>query len=282
MTCEWQAYLDLLPFWIRPYANQYREILQEIRMRIGQPIQFILKCKVIQGKNIITQDDILFCINSASKYSPWSAATITNGYLSGQGGHRIGVCGCVSRNTEGKINAFSSCTSLCIRVARSIEGIADQAGQIQGSILILGPPGSGKTTLLRDLIRVKSNSEEGPIAVVDEKEELFPYVNNKSCFEPGKSTDVISCCSKSFGIETLLRNMGPKYIAVDEITAENDCQALIHAGWCGVKLLATAHASSIEDLKMRQVYRPLLNTGLFTNILIMQPDQSWKAERILV
>ena len=69
-------------------------------------------------------------------------------------------------------------------------------------------------------------------------------------------------------------------LPVDEITAQEDCNALIHAGWCGVKLLATAHAGSKMDLYSRPVYKPIIKSRLFETLLILQPDKSWRMERI--
>jgi stage III sporulation protein AA len=135
--------------------------------------------------------------------------------------------------------------------------------------------------LLRDLIRQKSNQGSGCIAVVDEREEIFPYVHNQPCFSLGKHTDVLSGCSKTQGIEIVLRNMGPDIIAVDEITAAEDCAALLHAGWCGVRLLATAHAGSLKDLLSRPVYQPIIKSCIFDTVLIMNADKTWTAERVV-
>ena len=91
-------------------------------------------------------------------------------------------------------------------------------------------------------------------------------------------SDVLSGCPKSSGLDRLLRTMGPKCIAVDEITSPEDCRSLIQAGWCGVSLLATAHAAGKRDLLTRPVYAPLVETKLFDHILTVQPDQSWIEE----
>ena len=99
-------------------------------------------------------------------------------------------------------------------------------------------------------------------------------------FDPGDYTDVLRGCDKKAGIEMVLRSMNPQVIAVDEITAESDCNALIYAGWCGVSLLATAHAADKQDLYSRPVYKPLLNCGLFQNLIILKQDQTWQLERI--
>ena len=92
---------------------------------------------------------------------------------------------------------------------------------------------------------------------------------------------MISGCSKTQGIEMVLRTMGPATIAVDEITAESDCDALIRAGWCGVRLIATAHATDISDLHNRPVYRKLWKCGLFNCVLVLQKDKTWTLERMV-
>jgi len=226
-----------------------------------------------------TADDLSFVINMASRYSPWAASTIRRGYITASGGHRIGLCGdAVIQN--GEMSGIRNPVSLCMRVARDFPGIARDALKFSNSVLIVGKPGSGKTTLLRDLIRQRSDNQTGSIAVVDERGELFPSADHTFCFPIGKRTDVLTGCGKEQGIESLLRTMGPACIAVDEITAESDCRALMNAGWSGVSLLATAHAESIRDLHARPIYRPIVNSGLFDTLIVMQPDKSWRAERV--
>lgn len=280
MICAWDGYLNLLPGWLRKDVDRLgKNTLQELRLRLDQPPQLIRSDGSLWLEQKIIADDLSFCINAASRYSPWSASTSAQGYLTAPGGHRIGICG-EAVVQQGEMTGIRTPTSLCLRVARDFPGIAAKAAKLTGSVLILGKPGSGKTTLLRDLIRKYSDSSGGSIAVVDERGELFPSFQGKSCFPMGKQTDVITGCSKSQGIDAVLRTMGPSCIAVDEITAADDCQALIHAGWCGVMLLATAHARDRLDLQSRPFYKPLAQSGLFDTLLILQPDKSWRAERM--
>ena len=115
---------------------------------------------------------------------------------------------------------------------------------------------------------------------MDERQEVFPIFRGQVCFEQGKCTDVISGCAKPQGINVVLRNMNPKWIAVDEITTQEDTQAMLSAGWCGVNLIATAHAGSLADLKCRPIYRPLVENKLFQNVLVLRRDKSWILERM--
>lgn len=280
MQCQWQSLINILPIWMRDTVDkQVKDTLLELRMRINAPPQLITHAGMLTINRIVRNDDIQFCLNLATKYSPWTASTIAKGFITTLGGHRIGLCGTVLYS-DGKIIGANNFTSICIRVARDFPGLAEKVAALEGSILIIGKPGSGKTTLLRDLIRQKSNQNHGAITVVDERQEIFPVVHHTFCFITGDRTDVLSGCNKVTGIEMAIRCMGPSMIAVDEITAEEDCQALLHAGWCGVTLYATAHAGSKDELYNRPVYQPILKNNLFENLLIMNSDKTWHVERI--
>lgn len=280
MICAWKELLAILPPEIRCEVDMLgRESLHEIRLRLGKPPELVMRDRETWLQQAVREEDLSFCINSACQYSPWTASSASDGYITAPGGHRIGICG-EAVIQQGVMTGIGRPTALCIRVARDFPGIGEDAGKRKGSLLIIGKPGSGKTTLLRDLIRQRSNREQGSIAVVDERGELFPYSGGKSCFDTGKRTDILSGCSKVQGIETVLRTMSPAVIAVDEITAQADCEAMLHACWCGVDLIATAHAGSIQDLRSRKVYQPIIQSGIFDTVIILRPDKSWRAERM--
>lgn len=275
MKCAWSDFLSVVPPQIRQDVDRFgKDKLEELHLRIGQPVELILGVASYLMHTHANAEDIQFTVNAASRYSPWSASSASQGYITAPGGHRIGLCGeCVVQ--AGAVTGIRKATSICIRVAREFPGIGMKAPR-SGCLLILGPPGVGKTTLLRDVIRLRSQSGQA-VSVVDERGELFPGGN---IFETGPRTDVLTGCTKAQGIEMALRTMGPKCIAVDEITAAEDCQALISAGWCGVDLLATAHAANCHDLLSRKVYRPLAESGLFEQAIILSRDKSWRMERM--
>ena len=275
MRCAWKEFLSILPAWMRRDVDELgAERLQELRLRLGKPPELIRADSALSLKRNVGADDLNFIVNTASRYSPWAASTMANGYITASGGHRIGLCG-EAVIQGGKMTGFRHLNSLCLRVARDVTDIATGLRGYSGSILIIGKPGAGKTTLLRDFIRLRSRQQT--VAVVDERGELFP---SEGGFDRGNRTDVLTGCPKAQGIDALLRVMGPSVIAVDEITSEEDCQALIRAGWCGVELLATAHASGISDLRNRPVYQPLIGSGLFDTVVVLHSDKSWKAERM--
>lgn len=274
MICQWKELLSILPQWISSEIDiAGRESLQELRLRQGQAPELICADGTKWLRRQVSTQDLLFCINAASKYSPWTAQTLSKGYVAAPGGHRIGICGEAAMH-NGSVSTIRTPTSLCIRVARDFPGYGEKAARLSGSVLLIGPPGSGKTTLLRDMIRCIAKKES--VAVVDERGELFP-----AGFCTGNlRLDIMSGCPKRTGIDMVLRTMGPSCIAVDEITADEDCSALSHAGWCGVRLLATAHAASVCDLKKRTLYRPLLESKLFDHVIVLQRDKSWREERV--
>jgi stage III sporulation protein AA len=272
MTCAWKELTGILPPRLREQAEAFSGQAQDIRLRLGG------NPEVVTGEGThflignVTEEDLNFVVNTASRYSPWSAVTISQGYLTAPGGHRIGICG-EAVIKQGQMEGIRRITSLCIRVSRDFPGIAEPLALLSGSILILGAPGWGKTTLLRDLIRQKS-SLGAHISVVDERGELFPAGVNR-----GSRTEVMTGCPKPRGIEILLRTMGPDMIALDEITAREDCEALRNGAWCGVSLIATAHAASLQDYLHREVYSPLVQQHLFDHLVILHPDRRWHLER---
>ena len=270
MTCAWNELLRFLPPQVRPQVAAHETDAQEIRLRLNQPLELVTSNGVYWGAGHVTQEELDGCINAASCYSPWAAATLAQGYITAPGGHRIGVCGeAVVKN--GIFTGIRSPRSLCIRIARDFPGLANQIHFLGQAMLILGAPGWGKTTLLRDVAR--KIAREQVVAVVDERQELFP-----PGFQMGRRMDILFGCPKRQGIETVLKTMSPEDIVVDEITTMADCEALIAAYGCGVRLIATAHGATMADFQRRAVYQPLLQHHIFDTFIILHRDKSFHME----
>ena len=273
MRCAWEALLGILPPQLRKNVDvQGREEAQELRLRLGQAPELVMDGKSLLLPGSTSREELDYIVNAASRYSPWAAATAAQGYLTAPGGHRIGLCG-EAVVKEGQFIGIRTLSSLCIRVARDFPGIAGKHNYHGQSILILGAPGWGKTTLLRDISRKLSDTKT--VCVIDERQELFP-----PGFQTGRKMDILSGCPKAAGIECALRTMGPDIIAVDEITAPEDCRALIQAFGCGVTLLATAHGNGLRDYLRREVYAPLRESHIFDTFLILHADKSFSQEAV--
>ena len=77
----------------------------------------------------------------------------------------------------------------------------------------------------------------------------------------------------ALGAMMLLKTMSPQILAVDEITAPEDLRAIQEAAGCGVTLLATAHGGSWEELRLRPLYRELLDQGIFRTFVVLSLAQ---------
>lgn len=271
MICAWNEFLSILPPWLRREIDTLENRdLQELRLRMNSPPELKKSKGSVWLNRLASSEDITFIMNLASRYSPWAVETMAQGFITAPGGHRIGICG-EAIIKEKTVRGLREIRSICIRIARDFPGIGRNAYLIGKSMLILGAPGWGKTTLLRDIARTLS--EQHTVCVLDERKELFPVG-----IAAGKKMDILYSCPKAEGIEMLLRSMGPDYIAVDEITAENDANSLIRAAGCGVHLLATAHASSLSDLQKRPIYRSLLEQKVFDHFLVLRKDKTFSVE----
>lgn len=271
--CAWQSFLKALPPRMRQPVDELGKAgLQQLRLRRGElpRLEFSRGSWTLPAP--VTQEELDYCVNAASRYSPWSVASAKYGFLTLPGGHRMGLCG-EAVVQDGAVSGFRQVQSLCLRVARDLTDIAPEACDQWGSILILGAPGWGKTTLLRDICRSLSHGHG--VAVVDERGELFP-----EGFSRGAGLDVLTGCGKAQGMEMVLRTMAPDYIAIDEVTAQADAQALLQAAGCGVRVLATAHGTGLADLNSRPCYRALADSGLFQTVLLLGRDKTFCRERM--
>lgn len=280
MKCAWDSFINLLPQWLKSeMPPDVSDTLQEMRLRIQKPPELVTSKGNYFLRREVKTDDIRYCINAATRYSPWAEYTSKFGYITAPGGHRIGLCG-QALTVADRIDGIRTPTSVCIRIARDFPGLAEQLDKYSGSILVIGSPGSGKTTLLRDIIRRRSDQGHKSVSVIDEKSELFPDVNNELFFDSGSRTDIMRGCNKAEGISCVLRNMGPGCIVVDEITAQKDCEALCDAARCGVEVIASAHATDKYDLYNRLAYRPIVDMKIFDTLVILKEDKSFCTERM--
>lgn len=271
---------ELLPFSLRLAAEalpvSQKDQAEEFRLRVGHVPTVLLPQgeQTLPDLKPLSQADLSAVLEIATRASVHAAMdSIQEGYISTRGGFRVGICGSAATQ-KGEITGFRSLSSLSIRISREILGLASrvlggltEAGEVQ-STLILSPPGGGKTTLLRDLIRAISEGEDclpRRVSLADERGEVAALAGGQARLNVGRQTDVLDGAPKAKAAMLLLRAMNPQVLAMDEVSAPEDIEALRLAANCGVTLLASAHAQGPEDLQRRPLYRQL--EGIFSRLV---------------
>ncbi len=265
--------------------------MEEVRLHVGRPMSVLTDGEELEltGTPVtgMELEQLLELASGASLHTVLSQ--LRQGFITIEGGHRLGLCGRVVMR-DGELVNLRPLSSAALRIARQVRGAANPVmdrlcpeGSLENT-LILAPPGAGKTTLLRDVIRRVSDGRgclAQRVALADERGEVAALWNGVPQLDVGRRTDVLEGCPKAQGLMLLLRAMGPQVLAVDEITAREDVDALLTAVGCGVTLLATAHGEDKRDLERRSLYRPLLEEGIFRRLVYIEGgkrDRSYRVE----
>ena len=244
--------------------NNYPQI-SEIRLHAESYVGFIANSKNLRTDIFISSDELkevvtLLC--NGSVYAHFD--TIKEGYISIGNGIRAGVCGRASVE-NGIVNAISDISAVNIRLPKRIYHSADylfsllKESNFSKSILLYSRPGVGKTTILRELIYLIS-SNDVPIrhAVIDSREEITPFMDSYLM-----SSDVFISYPKGMAIEIATKSMTPELIICDEISSFQEASAILKASNCGVRLIATAHAGSFDELCSREIFDGLFRHKVF-------------------
>ena len=264
-------------------TNEELELLEEIRVRNNLP----LICKIGQADKVlnykISTEDINYIFQKICENSIYTYQNqIANGYITIQGGNRVGIVGTAVLH-EDKVTNFNYISGLNFRISRQILGYSNSIMQKiinkeQNTIyntLIISMPGMGKTTLLRDIIRNISNGIEGlidgaNIAVIDERGEISATFKGIMQNDLGIRTDVVNDIPKHIGMRLAIRSMSPKVLAADEIGNKEDSEAIKYAMCCGVKGIFTAHGESIEDVWKNPELKELINNKIIERVILIK------------
>ncbi len=262
-------------------SDLQKKHLQEIRLRAGQPLMITYKGLEQEfEEHTVCKEDIEQIFQWLCGYGVYAyQEEIAKGYITIQGGHRVGIGGQVLSDLSGKVNHMKYISSLLIRVSHDVRSVADsvleklyEEGRVK-STLILAPPGCGKTTFLRDLVRKVSDGNDfgagQNVSLVDEREELAAVYMGAPTIDVGKRTDVISGCKKETAMEMCLRALGPNVVAVDEIYSEEDIRAIKRLHGCGCEVLATHHAYTYEEFREKTFGQEVWKYGLFERFILL-------------
>lgn len=264
--------------------------LQEIKLRVGQPLILVYRGKEIMlGKNrgkpyIVTADDIRETVDYVSNYSLYAYENeMRQGFITIEGGHRVGMTGQTILE-GGKVKNLKYISSINIRMSHEILGCADKVfpyityNKQLAHTLIISPPGCGKTTLIRDMIRQISDGNDWirgiTVGVVDERSEIGGSYMGVAQNHLGIRTDILDCCPKAEGMIMLIRSMGPQVIAVDEIGTSEDIYAIEYAMHCGCKMIATVHGASLDEIRRKPLLKRLVEERGFERYIVLGNEDS--------
>lgn len=263
--------------------------INEIRIRLNKKIivtidnkSYYLSQDGLSSKEeraiVCDSETIEFIIKRACENSVYAYTDqIKNGYITTKGGIRIGLAGegVIDKN---QIKNLKNISSLVIRIPKEVKGCSSE---IMGYLtreefmntLIVSPPGCGKTTMIRDIIYQLSNKNYCyNVLLIDEKYEIANCFNGTPLLDVGNFCDVLSGVPKWYGFDVGIKNLKPDIIVTDEIGSEKDCDSIFRASTSGIKILASVHASNIEDVAKKEEFEKLIRNKVFKRFVILSSN----------
>lgn len=261
----------------------YENSVNEIVLRADKPIcvytrdrmyfvtdrGFLTDVPKADGLLLACAEDIGTTVLRLCDYSVYAYQNeINSGFITIGGGVRVGLCGRAVMKNDSIVN-IRDISTLSFRVSRDIRGCSEalvkKLNPLDG-VLICGEPCSGKTTLVRDMARALSYRYR--VSVLDERGELSAYRSGCSGFDLG-FCDIYAGYPKGVAANCAVRSMAPDIIVCDEMGDRDDAEMLMYSMRCGAAFIASVHASSMDDLRSRDITKEIINTGAFRYIVFL-------------
>ncbi len=234
--------------------------IREIRLRAGGACSVKFRCETVRLLSSPNREEMAELVHRLSDGALYAHKdSICSGYISVEGGIRVGLAG-TARYEDGTAVGISDIryalfrfpSGECEFAAELVKAFWESRG-----MLIYSPPGVGKTTALRALASALGGGERSiRVAVIDERFEFDPD-DYLAC-----DVDILRGYKRREGIEIATRTMSPDVLLIDELGAD-DAAGICEVVRCGVPTVATAHASSLEELRARRALESILRSGAF-------------------
>lgn len=253
--------------------------ISELRLRAGLPTVLEYAGRQFLGEAGLTQEigealrptsqeifDIVFRACESSIYS--FNEEIKQGFVTLRDGSRIGLCGEVVVE-NGQVKTIKNFSSINIRFPHLIKNCSlsvlkylyDEKSVF--NTIIYGSPAVGKTTFIRDICTHLCDKHIVHNAlVVDERREICASNNGQNSLYAGSFVDVYSGGIKEKCISSAIRTMSPEVIILDEISTQDDANALHSLVGAGIKFVATTHCASIDELRHKPILHEFLSFGV--------------------
>lgn len=261
--------------------------ITEIRLRADRPLSLTLMgenvfignsgqvCYLYQnGLYKVSKSDLDYTFRRMCDYSIYAyQREISSGFITLCNGCRAGIAA-TAVYEGGKLTNFSGISSINIRISGQYIGCASTLlNNINGGLLIAGPPSCGKTTLLRDTVRSISlgiGTTRKRVALIDSRGEIAAVKDSIPQNDVGPLTDVITNTEKTDGILIALRTLSPQIIAFDEISTEEEVNSVLSGVFAGADVITTVHAGSVDDVFLRRAPLKLIETGAVKNVVFVE------------
>ena len=236
--------------------------LCEIRLRASGACTLVFEGECIRLMSRVGERELSLILDGITDGSLYAFRdTLADGFVPLRGGVRVGVCG-VAKYDGGELVGIHGISSMVFRLPFGECNFADELAKLfstkaKSGMLIYAPPGGGKTTALRSIVKILSSGEGAKrVCVVDERCEFLPQEYLRC------EADILRGYKRSDGIEIAVRTLNPEIIVIDEIGAK-DAAGLYAVMRCGIPIVATAHASSLEEVRSKPSISLIAKSGVF-------------------